>query len=91
MLRPVVAVAGDMVTVTAEGITVNGHPVPGSAPLDRDSSGRQLQPVPLGSYRLAPGQIWLSSGHDPRSFDSRYFGPVPVASVRGIASPVLVR
>ena len=44
-----------------------------------------------GAYPVAPKEVWLLSGHDPRSFDSRYFGPVPEAkSVQGIARPVWV-
>jgi type IV secretory pathway protease TraF len=39
---------------------------------------------------VPPGQVWLLSGHDSRSFDSRYFGPVPVANVQGVARPVWV-
>jgi type IV secretory pathway protease TraF len=34
--------------------------------------------------------VWLLSGHDPRSFDSRYFGAVPAASIQGIARPIWV-
>jgi type IV secretory pathway protease TraF len=38
---------------------------------------------------VQPGHVWLAgSGHD-RSWDSRYFGPVPVAGVRGVARPIL--
>jgi type IV secretory pathway protease TraF len=37
-----------------------------------------------------PGQVWLLSGHDPRSFDSRYFGAIPTANVRGVARPLWV-
>jgi type IV secretory pathway protease TraF len=39
---------------------------------------------------VGSGDIWVLSGHDPRSFDSRYFGPVPVANVQGEARPLWV-
>ncbi len=90
LLKPVAAMAGDVVTVAAAGVVVNGQAVPATAQLDQDSAGRHLQPVPPGSYPVAPGEIWLLSGHNRRSFDSRYFGPVPVANVQGIAQPVWV-
>lgn len=90
LVKPVAAVAGDLVTVTPQGIAVDGRAVEHTAPLVRDSAGRPLRPVPAGVYPVMPGQVWLLSGHDPRSFDSRYFGPVPAANVQGVARPVWV-
>jgi conjugative transfer signal peptidase TraF len=89
-VKPVIAVAGDLVTVTPQGITVDGQLVANTAPLAEDEAGRPLHPIPIGNYRLAPGEMWLLSGHDPRSFDSRYFGAVPAANVTGVASPLWV-
>ena len=91
LVKPVAAVAGDLVTVRPQGIAVDGEPVEHTTQLVQDSVGRPLRPVPAGTYPVLPGQIWLLSGHDPRSFDSRYFGPVPTANVRGVARPVWVR
>lgn len=90
LVKPVAAVAGDVVTVTPGGVAVNGEPIPNSAPLARDEAGRLLHAMPPGLYGVAPGTVWLLSGYDPRSFDSRYYGPIPLASVRRIAHPVLV-
>lgn len=90
LVKPVVAAEGDIVAVSGAGVTVDGQAVQDTAPLAQDSAGRALQPYPPGAYPVAPGEIWLLSGHDPRSFDSRYFGPVPAANVRGIARPVWV-
>jgi conjugative transfer signal peptidase TraF len=90
LVKPVAAVAGDRVTVTPRGIAVDGRPVPHTAQLVRDSSGRPLRPVAPGVYPVIPGQVWLLSGHDPRSFDSRYFGPIPTANVHGVARPLCV-
>jgi type IV secretory pathway protease TraF len=41
-------------------------------------------------YHVPGDTVWLLSAHDPRSFDSRYFGAVPVASIQGIAHPIWV-
>jgi len=90
LVKPVAATGGDLVTVTAAGISVNATPVANTAPLARDEAGRVLRPIPTGSYRVVPDQLWLLSGHDPRSFDSRYFGAVPIANVLGIARPLWV-
>jgi conjugative transfer signal peptidase TraF len=90
LLKTAAAVAGDMVMVTRSGVTVNGVPVDDTMPLDRDGTGRRLQPFPAGAHSVPPGQIWLLSSHQPLGFDSRYFGPVPAANIRGVARPVWV-
>jgi conjugative transfer signal peptidase TraF len=90
LLKPIAAIAGDAVTVTGHVIAVNGEPIADSAPLYSDSAGRPLQPVSVGVYYVPAGAVWLLSGHDPRSFDSRYFGAVSVASIQGIAHPIWV-
>lgn len=90
LVKPIAATGGDTVAVRPDGIVVNGEPVKGTAQLSRDSAGRPLRALPAGLYRVAPGDVWLLSGHDPRSFDSRYFGPVPAVNVQGVAYPVWV-
>lgn len=90
LVKPIAAISGDVVAVSAAGIAVNNVPIANTAPLGRDGAGRTLQPVPAGLYRVPPGELWLLSGHDPRSFDSRYFGAVPIAGVRGTARPIWV-
>ena len=90
LVKPVAAIAGDLVTVTPQGIAVDGKPVAGTGPLAEDEAGRLLHPIPIGAYRVEPGEVWLLSGHDPRSFDSRYFGPVPAGNVTGVARPLWV-
>ena len=89
VVKPVAAVAGDVVTVTPSGIIVNGSALPRTTPLAKDSAGRLLQAFPAGTYHVAPGTVWLLSGHDPRSFDSRYFGPIPVAVIRSVVEPLV--
>jgi conjugative transfer signal peptidase TraF len=90
LIKPLAAVAGDLVMVTPFGVAVDGNPVANSAALPHDSAGRALRPMPLGAYRVVPGEVWLLSGHDSRSFDSRYFGPVSVHAIRGLARPLWV-
>jgi type IV secretory pathway protease TraF len=45
--------------------------------------------VPWGRRRVAPGEVWLFGFHNPRSWDARYFGPVPLSGVRGVLQPIL--
>ncbi|MBV8401895.1 MAG: conjugative transfer signal peptidase TraF [Acetobacteraceae bacterium] len=90
LIKPVAAVADDAVVVSRDGVSVNREPIPGTKQLAHDTAGRPLQPADQGWYRVKDDEVWVLSGHDPRSFDSRYFGPIPVSNVRGIARPVWV-
>jgi conjugative transfer signal peptidase TraF len=82
VLKIVAAVAGDEVVVTAAGIRVNDRLFPMSA---ARSTGDRMR-VPKGSYRVLAGRVWLLGWH-PRSWDSRYYGPIPVSALRGRVTP----
>ena len=88
LLKPVVASAGDFVELSLSGISVNGRLLPNTAPLSKDSNGRQLQPWGFGRYAVASGTVWVASSYHPRSFDSRYFGPVATLEIRHRLKPL---
>jgi conjugative transfer signal peptidase TraF len=90
LMKPVVARAGDSVQVSARGLSVNGKAVPNSAPLPKDTAGRPLTSWPVGTYRVQPGTVWVVSDYHPRSFDSRYFGPISEALIRNRLRPLFV-
>jgi conjugative transfer signal peptidase TraF len=90
LLKRVAAMPGDMVTITQSGIGVNGQSLPNSRSKFRDGAGRPLPVLSSGKYPVAPGTLWLISTHNASSFDSRYFGPLPVANVQGLARPIWV-
>ncbi len=83
------AVAGDVVKVEPGWVAVNSVTFPNSRMAARDSAERPLDHVAWGVRRVAPGEVWLFGFNDLRSWDARYFGPVPLAGVRGVLRPVL--
>jgi conjugative transfer signal peptidase TraF len=89
LLKTVVAIAGDDVTVSPSGVAVNGRLLRDSESLAVDRAGRPLVSWPRGHFRMARGAIWLHADHE-RSWDSRYWGPVPTRNVLAKALPVLV-
>ena len=89
LLKPVVASAGDVVELSVRGISVNGVFLPNTAPLSRDSKGRSLTAWTFGRYVVAPGTVWVASSYHPRSFDSRYFGPLSTGAIRHRVKPFL--
>lgn len=89
VLKRVAALPGDQVHVDPAGLTVNGRPLPGTARLSLDRRGRPVPAVEAGPRTVPPGTVWLYSAHSPRSWDSRYYGGVPLAGVRSTARLLL--
>ena len=89
LMKPVIASAGDIVDVSIRGIAVNGVLLPNTAPKSKDTQGRPMSPWPCGHYRVADGSVWVASCYNSSSFDSRYFGPIPVAIIRSRLKPFL--
>jgi conjugative transfer signal peptidase TraF len=82
LAKPIAARPGEVVELSPRGIAVNGRTLPNTAPLVTDTAGRPLSHWPFGRYVVAPGTVWVASSYTPRSFDSRYFGPVDASQVR---------
>jgi conjugative transfer signal peptidase TraF len=83
------AVAGDTVEVESGWVAVNGIRFANSQTAAHDSAGRPLTHVPSGAYRVSADQVWLFGFNNRRSWDARYFGPVPAMNVRGVLRPVV--
>jgi type IV secretory pathway protease TraF len=77
LLKVVVALTGDGVCIDEVTFAVNGRLV--GAVASRDSAGRAL--VPFWFCGAVPEGQALGATRARLSFDSRYFGPVPLASL----------
>lgn len=87
VLKVVVAVAGDRVELSPDGVSVDGTALPLTAPRHRDRHGRGLVAYPFGSYQVPAGAVWLYAPH-PASWDSRYWGPVDASAIIGPVRPL---
>lgn len=91
VIKQVLAVAGDRVTVTAEAIYVNHVPTPGTAPV----YGALPLAGPLGvdpanltrDEEVPAGRLWVM-GTVVNSFDSRYWGFLNADQIVGRAYAV---
>jgi conjugative transfer signal peptidase TraF len=90
MMKKIVATEGDFVTISNDGVSVNGVRLPLSIPLVRDRAGRSLIPYPATRFIMRDSEVMLMSDVSATSFDSRYFGPVSRSQIRTVISPVLV-
>lgn len=89
LLKRLAAGPGDFVEVEEEGVSVNGGLIPNSRPLQHDSQGQTLPRIEERGW-VSEGEAWLLSDFNPRSFDSRYFGPVSMAQIQGTMVPVWI-
>ncbi len=87
LIKPVVAVPGDVVCRHAATVTVNADVV--ALARDADALGRSL-PRWQGCLTLVTGQVFVLSTA-PDSFDGRYFGPLNVAHVLGVGRAIWTR
>ena len=86
VIKKVAAVAGARIGLQ-NGITINGAAVPHAFVLAKDGKGRPLPQ--LADFTVPDGEVFLLSDHKPRiSFDSRYYGSVPLKNVQGHITPI---
>src|SRR2546425_3907445 len=75
IVKPVVALAGDVVALGPEAVIVNGQRLPGRSSADVDSLGPPLPHAVWGRHVVTADEFWLVSTRVPNSWASRYLGP----------------
>lgn len=85
MLKRVLALGGK--TVCRQGSDIIAYGMTYGRARERDSYGRSL-PTWKGCLAVPDGQAFLMNWEAADSFDSRYFGPLPISSIVGRAVPV---
>lgn len=78
LVKRVVAVGGDVVSIVQDVLYLNGRRE-GSANLIVDP----LDGANVPEMRVPEGTVFLLGDNRPVSYDSRFFGPVPVTDVQG--------
>lgn len=89
MMKRVLATANDRIVSTEEGVTVNGHLLPLSQPLEWDKAGRKMARYPFRDYKLRLSELLLMSDVSATSFDGRYFGPVKESQIKSVIEPLI--
>ncbi|MDQ0393739.1 S26 family signal peptidase [Labrys monachus] len=85
LMKHVAALPGQRICRNGTAITVDGIAM-GDA-LDHDRRGRPL-PTWQGCRVVADGELFLMNWRVRDSLDGRYFGPLPISSVIGRATPL---
>lgn len=84
LIKTVVATSGQAIEI-ADDVRIDGRPLPHSRVASVDGQGREM--VRYDGGVVPPGAVFLHSDF-PGSFDSRYFGPLPIDGVLGLAQEV---
>ncbi|WP_183808030.1 conjugative transfer signal peptidase TraF [Mycoplana azooxidifex] len=84
LIKTVVATSGQVIEIS-DDVRVDGRPMPHSRVARMDGQGREMAPHDGGV--VPPGTVFLHSEF-PGSFDSRYFGPLPMDGILGLAQEV---
>jgi conjugative transfer signal peptidase TraF len=85
LIKPILALDGQTVCRVGPRITVDGREM--GIAHDEDHSGRPL-PFWQGCRVIGPSEVFLMNPHEPASLDGRYFGPLPIAAIAGLAEPL---
>jgi conjugative transfer signal peptidase TraF len=88
LLKRIEALGGDRVSLGEAGVSVNGVLLAGTSRLRSDWRGRPIAVIGLGTRLIDADAFWAGATAHPHSFDSRYFGPVPLSHVIGVATPI---
>jgi conjugative transfer signal peptidase TraF len=88
MMKKIAALPGDKISISAQGVTVKGKWLTHSQPLPCDGLGRSLPQITF-TDSLKPHEILLMTNQSDLSFDSRYFGPLNEAQIKGVIKPLV--
>ena len=80
LLKKVAGVGGEVIEDRAGVLRVEGRELSSAASSRLAAAGGEALPQVLFPYRLASGEIWLSSEHR-QGIDSRYFGGVSRSTI----------
>lgn len=90
LMKKVVAVSGDILSVTFEGVFVNQTLIPFSKPKLADGMDRTLPQWQVMNYPLQKDEVMTMTNQSEWSFDGRYYGLVRKEQIKGMITPIWV-
>jgi len=89
LLKRVLAISGDMVSIDKRGVFINEQHVTNSAQIKNDADGNALPAYRLDQHTLSDQEFLLMSDINPKSFDARYFGLAKRNEITAVVRPIL--
>lgn len=90
LMKKIVAVSGDILSVTKEGVFVNQILIPYSKPKSKDAMRRILLQWQATNYQLQEDEFMTMTSQSEWSFDGRYYGLVHASQIKGMITPIWV-
>ena len=90
LMKKMVAVSGDILSVTPEGVFVNQTLIPFSKPKLADGMNRTLPQWQILDYPLKEDEVMTMTNQSEWSFDGRYYGLVHTRQIKGMITPIWV-
>ncbi|AMV15203.1 TPA: conjugative transfer signal peptidase TraF [Legionella pneumophila] len=90
LMKKVVAVSGDILSVTNEGVFANQILIPYSKPKLLDGVKRVLPQWQVVNYQLQKDEVMTMTSQSEWSFDGRYYGLVYTRQIKGMITPIWV-
>ncbi|HAU1091240.1 TPA: conjugative transfer signal peptidase TraF [Legionella pneumophila] len=90
LMKKIVAVSGDVLSTTNEGVYVNQMLTPYSKPKLQDGMNRTLPQWQVMNYQLQEDEIMTMTSQSEWSFDGRYYGLVHTRQIKGMITPIWV-
>ncbi|HAT1844346.1 conjugative transfer signal peptidase TraF [Legionella pneumophila] len=90
LMKKVVAVSGDILSVTNEGVFVNHMLIPYSKPKLQDGMNHALPQWQVMNYLLQEDEVMTMTSQSEWSFDGRYYGLVHTGQIKGMITPIWV-
>ncbi len=90
LMKRYLGLPGDVVSVTDDGVFINGVLLPNTKPLLCDNIGDPLPRLRFTGYTLKENEAFFISDHMPRSYDARYFGVQETRQIVEVLVPVWV-
>jgi len=87
MMKPIAALPGDEVCLNGSSLSINNEQKGNIRSVA--SEGR---PLPRYAHcgPLGDDELFVANAADSKSFDSRYFGPIPKDEIKGRAQPIWI-
>ncbi len=79
-IKRIVAVAGQTIEVHGTHVTIDGKPVE-----DPHAHYVKHDHVDFGPYTVPAGHVFVMGDNRDESYDSRFWGPVPIQDIKGLA------
>jgi conjugative transfer signal peptidase TraF len=87
LMKKILAIQDDVVSIGTDGVRVNGQLLPLSAPIKADGAGRPMPDYKADSV-LGSTEVLVMSDSNSGSFDGRYFGPIQRSQIQGVIRPI---